>query len=185
MGRISCASSIILDECSSAPRCQAYFGNGSCGRLVSFSQGPKESIENLRGFGGNWKEFRMPRSAEESEPVREDDLVCQYERLEFCVIAHDEALQPPASSLPMMASIFPSQNFSFFPLDNRVRATPATPFKKSTEIKPLGTATLRLLRLFLWTQAGTANSTLNVPCCIERFQQRKRRWCLARAPACT
>ena len=41
----------------------------------------------------------MPRSAEESEPVREDDLVCQYERLEFCVIAHGQALQPPASGL--------------------------------------------------------------------------------------
>ena len=38
----------------------------------------------------------MPRSAEESEPVREDDLVCQYERLEFCVIAHGQILQPPA-----------------------------------------------------------------------------------------
>ncbi len=39
------------------------------------SQGAKESVQNLGGFGSDREEFRMPSSAEESEPVREPDLV--------------------------------------------------------------------------------------------------------------
>ena len=39
------------------------------------SQGVKESVQNLGGFGSDREEFRMPSSAEESEPVREPDLV--------------------------------------------------------------------------------------------------------------
>ena len=39
------------------------------------SQGAKESVQNLGGFGSDWKEFRVPCGAEEPEPVREADLV--------------------------------------------------------------------------------------------------------------
>ena len=39
------------------------------------SQGAKESVQNRGGFGSDREEFRMPSSAEESEPVREPDLV--------------------------------------------------------------------------------------------------------------
>ena len=39
------------------------------------SQSAEKSIEDLGGFGSDRNEFHMPRSAEESEPVREPDLV--------------------------------------------------------------------------------------------------------------
>ena len=63
----------------------------------------------------------------------------------------------------LLAVDFSAAKLFLLPLDNQVRATPATAFKKSTEIKPLGTATRRLLRSYLWTQARTADSTLNGP----------------------